>query len=148
MTSKVAYKPDGYQSVIPYLHVNGAIKLIAFMKEVFDAKEIAVYLRPDRTIGHAALRIGDSVLELADGGEQWPAMPCALQVYVPDADAAYHRALKSGASSLQEPASQFYGDRVAGVRDICGNNWYIATQVEVVSREEVDKRIAAMSQAK
>jgi PhnB protein len=145
MTSHIPYKPDGYQSVIPYLHVNGAAKLIAFLKEVFDAKEIAVYPRPDGTVGHAALRIGDSVLELADGGEQWPPMPCALQIYVPDADAAYHRALKAGASSLQEPASQFYGDRIASVRDGCGNNWYIATQVEVVSREEVEKRIAAMS---
>ena len=74
-------------------------------------------------------------------------MPCALQVYVPDTDAAYHRALKAGASSLVEPSNQFYGDRTASVRDICGNNWYIATQVEVVSCEEVDKRIAAMSQA-
>jgi len=115
MTSKVPYKPDGYQSVIPYLHVNGAAKLITFLKEVFEAKEIAVYARPDGTVGHAALRIGDSVVELADGGEQWPAMPCALQIYVPDTDAAYHRALKAGASSLQEPANQFYGDRIASV---------------------------------
>jgi PhnB protein len=83
-------------------------------------------------------------VELADGGQDWPAMPCAMQVYVPDTDAAYHRALKAGAKSLQEPANQFYGDRVASVRDVCGNNWYIATQIEVVSKEEVDKRIAAM----
>jgi PhnB protein len=145
MTSKISHKPEGYQSVIPYLHANGAVKLIAFMKEVFGAREIAVYPRPDGTIGHAAVRIGDSVVELADGGPDWPAMPCALQVYVPDADAAYHRALKAGASSLVEPANQFYGDRTASVRDFCGNNWYIATQVEVVSREEVDKRIAAMA---
>jgi PhnB protein len=148
MTIKVPYKPDGYQSVIPYLHVNGALKLIAFMKEVFDAKEIAVYPRPDGTVGHAAVRIGDSVVELADGGQNWPAMPCALQVYVPDTDAAYHRALKAGATSLVEPANQFYGDRSASVRDSCGNNWYIATQIEAVSKEEVDKRIAAMGQSK
>ncbi|HXO38368.1 MAG TPA: VOC family protein [Candidatus Acidoferrum sp.] len=146
MTNKSAYQPEGYQSVIPYLHVSGAAKLIAFMKEVFDAQEIAVYPRPDGTVGHAALRIGDSVIELADGGPEWPAMPCALQVYVPDTDAAYHRALKAGASSLVEPADQFYGDRTASVRDSCGNNWYIATQTQVVSREEVEKRIAAMSQ--
>ena len=148
MATNKAYKPEGYQSVIPYLHVNGAARMITFMKEVFDAKELAIYPRPDGTIGHAALRIGDSVVELADGGQDWPAMPCALQVYVPDTDAAYHRALKAGASSLQEPADQFYGDRVASVKDICGNNWYIATQIEVVSREEVDKRLAAMSQQK
>ena len=148
MTSQVPYKPDGYQSVIPYLHVNGALKLIAFMKEIFDAKEISVYPRPDGTVGHAAVRIGDSVVELADGGQDWPAMPCALQVYVPDTDAAYRHALKAGASSLVEPANQFYGDRTASVRDSCGNNWYIATQVEEVSKEEVDKRIAAMGQSK
>lgn len=145
MTSKVPHQPEGYQSVIPYLHVNGAAKMIAFMKEVFDAQEIALYPRPDGTVGHAAVRIGDSVVELADGGQDWPAMPCALQVYVPDADAVYHRALKAGATSLVEPASQFYGDRTASVRDSFGNNWYIATQVEVVSREEVKKRLAAMA---
>jgi PhnB protein len=146
--NKISYKPDGYQSVIPYLHVNGARNLIAFMKEVFDAQEIAVYPRPDGTVGHAALRIGDSVVELADVSAEWPAMPCALQVYVPDTDAAYQRALKAGANSLLPPATQFYGDRTASVRDSCGNNWYIATQIEVVSREEVEKRIAAMSRNK
>jgi PhnB protein len=148
MTNKSAYQPEGYQSVIPYFHVNGAAKLIAFMKEVFDATEIAVYPRPDGTIGHAALRIGDSVVELADGGSDWLAMPCALQVYVPDTDAAYHCALKAGAKSLVEPANQFYGDRTASVCDVSGNNWYIATQMEVVSREEVDRSIAAMGQKK
>jgi uncharacterized glyoxalase superfamily protein PhnB len=148
MTSKSAYQPEGYQTVIPYLHVNGAAKLITFMKEVFDATEIAVYPRPDSTVGHAALRIGDSVVELADMSPEWPAMPCAMQVYVPDTDAAYHRALKAGASSLLPPATQFYGDRTASVRDSSGNNWYIATQIEVVSREEVEKRLAAMSQNK
>lgn len=148
MPSNTPYQPEGYQSVIPYLHVSGAAKLIGFMKEVFGAREIAVYPRPDGTVGHAALRIGDSVVELADSGPEWPAMPCALQVYVPDADAAYHRALKAGASSLLPPATQFYGDRTASVRDSSGNNWYIATQIEVVSREEVEKRIAAMSQSK
>jgi PhnB protein len=148
MTNKPVYQPETYQSVIPYLHVNGAASLIAFMKEVFDAKEIAVYPRPDGTVGHAALRVGDSVIELADVSPEWPAMPCALQVYVPDTDAAYQRALKAGAKSLIEPADQFYGDRTASVRDSCGNNWYIATQTQVVSREEVDRRIAAMSQHK
>ncbi|HEV7521611.1 MAG TPA: VOC family protein [Candidatus Angelobacter sp.] len=145
---KIPYKPDGYQSVIPYLHATSAAKLISFMKEVFYAQEIAIYPRPDGTVGHGAFKIGDSVIELADGGPDWPAMPCALQVYVPDTDAAYHRALKAGAKSLVEPADQFYGDRTATVRDSCGNNWYIATQTQVVSREEVERRIAAMTQNK
>lgn len=146
MSNKVHYQPQGYQSVIPYIHASDAGQVISFIKEVFDAEEIAVYRRPDGKVGHAAFRIGDSVVELADGGAEWPAMTCALQVYVPDTDAAYQRALKAGARSLQAPATQFYGDRAASVRDSNGNNWYIASQVEVVSREEVDKRIAAMAE--
>jgi uncharacterized glyoxalase superfamily protein PhnB len=145
MTTKVPHQPENYQSVIPYIHATNAATLILFIKEVFQAKEIAIYRRPDGSVGHAAFRIGDSVVELADSGPDWPAMPCALQVYVPDVDAAYARALKAGATSLTAPANQFYGDRTANVRDACGNNWYIATQVEAVSREEVDKRIAAMA---
>lgn len=145
MSSKVPYQPETYQTVIPYIHATNAARLIAFIKEVFGAKEIALYSRPDGTIGHAAFRIGDSVLELADAGPEWPAMPCALQVYVPDVDAAYTRALKVGATSLTTPTTQFYGDRTANVRDVCGNNWYIATQLEALSKEEIDKRIAAMA---
>src|SRR5947209_17516978 len=88
MTNKPAYQPENYQSVIPYLHVNGAAKLITFMKEVFDAKEIAVYPRPDGTEGHAALRIGDSVIELSDSSAEWPVTPCAIQVKVHNTHAA------------------------------------------------------------
>jgi PhnB protein len=145
MAGKVPHQPDGYQSVVPYIHAANAAGLIAFIKEVFGAEEITLYPRPDGTVGHAAFRIGDSVVELADAAQDWPAMPCALQVYVPDTDAAYERALRAGASSLIAPTDQFYGDRTASVRDACGNNWYIATQVKVVSREEVEKQIASMS---
>src|SRR5437762_2622698 len=144
MNSKVPYQPENYQSVIPYIHAKNAAELISFMKEVFNAEEIALYPRPDGTVGHAAFRIGDSVVELADSGEEWPAMPCAMEVYVPDTDAAYARALNAGASSLAAPTNQFYRDRTASVRDSCGNNWYIATQIEAITKAEVDKRIAAM----
>ncbi len=145
MASGVSHQPENYQTVIPYIHATGATRLIAFIKEVFEAKEIALYHRPDGTVGHAAFRIGDSVVELADSGPDWPAMPCALQVYVPDTDAAYARAMKAGATSLSAPVTQFYGDRTANVRDVCGNNWYIATQIEELSKEEIDRRIAAMA---
>ena len=145
MSSKLPYQPERYQSVIPYIHAKDAAKLIAFIKEVFEAKEIAIYPRPDGTVGHAAFRIGDSIVELADSGPDWPAMPCALQVYVPDTDATYARALKAGATSLTAPGDQFYGDRTANVRDMCGNNWYIATQIEALSKEDIDRRIADMT---
>ena len=143
--NKVGYKPEGFQTVTPYLHVNGAARMIDFMQKVFDAREIARYPTPDGGIGHAEVRIGDSMLELADAGEQWPAMPCALHVYVPDTDATYQRALQAGATSLREPADQFYGERGAAVRDNFGNNWYIATQTEVLSKEEIERRMAALS---
>jgi PhnB protein len=143
--SGVHYKPEGFHSVVPYLHVHGAASAIGFMKKVFNAQEIVRYPKPDGTVGHAQLRIDDSVLELADDGQQWPAMPCALHIYVPDTDATYKRALDAGATSLQEPADQFYGDRGASVRDPFGNNWYIATQIENLSREEIDRRAGAMA---
>jgi PhnB protein len=148
MSGRVAYKTYCYQSVIPYIHAANAAGLITFMREVFGAEEIAIYKRPDGTVGHAAFRIGDSIVELADAAREWPSMPCALQVYVPDTDASYERALRAGATSLIRPTDQFYGDRTASVRDSCGNNWYIATQIKVVSREEAERQIASMSENK
>jgi PhnB protein len=139
--NKVDYKPEGFHTVTPYLHVNGAAKMIDFMQKVFDAQEISRYPAPDGSIGHAQARIGDSMLELADAGEQWPAMACALHV----TDATYKRALQAGATSLHEPTDQFYGERGAAVRDSFGNNWYIATQIEALSKEEIERRMAAMS---
>ena len=69
-------------------------------------------------------------------------MPCALYVYVPDTDATYQRALKAGGVSTMEPSNQFYGDRNAGVRDECGNLWWIGTHIEDVSPEELKRRAA------
>ena len=101
MPTNIPYKPEGYQSVIPYLHATGARNLIAFMKDVFGAQEIAIYPRPDGTVGHAALRIGDSVIELADAGPEWPAMPVRLA----GLRAGYRRCLQSRTQSRCELAS-------------------------------------------
>ena len=85
---------------------------------------------PDGVIGHAEVRIGDSMLELSDGGEAWPPRPAAIHVYVPDADATYARAVAAGARSLIAPMDMPYGDREADVTDPFGNNWYIGTRKE------------------
>ena len=74
------------------------------------------------------MRIGDSMLELSDGGEAWPPRPAAIHVYVPDADATYARAVAAGARSLVAPMDMPYGDREADVTDPFGNNWYIGTR--------------------
>jgi len=139
--------PDGYHNVTPYLIVPGADRLIEFLKQAFGAKEVERQQRPDGTIMHAEVRIGDSVIMLGDAaGSQWPARPAALYVYVPNTDATYQRALQQGATSLMEPADQFYGDRNAGVSDAWGNQWWIGTHIEDVSREELEKRAKERAQ--
>ena len=141
--SKVSPIPAGYHTVTPYLIVVGAERLIDFMKRAFDAEEIYRIARPDGTLGHCQMRIGDSMVELAEGNEQWKPKTCVLHLYVPDTDALYRRAIAAGATSLFEPADMFYGDRSGGVVDPCGNDWYIATRVEEVSKEEIERRAKA-----
>jgi uncharacterized glyoxalase superfamily protein PhnB len=139
--------PDGYHTVTPYLTVQGAAKLIDFLKQAFGAEETERLLRPDGTIGHAEARIGDSVVMLGDATPEFTPMPAMLHLYVTDVDAVYKRALQAGATSLREPADQFYGDRSAGVKDACGNQWWIATHKEDVPPEELKRRAeAAMRQ--
>ena len=143
VTSKVKPVPEGYHSVTPYVTVEGAPKLIDFLKEVFHAEERERMLTPEGRVSHAEVKIGDSIMMLSDPSAQWTPVPASAYVYVDDTDAAYNRALKAGATSMLEPADQFYGDRNAGVRDQWGNRWWIATHVEDVSPEEMQRRMKA-----
>jgi uncharacterized glyoxalase superfamily protein PhnB len=136
--------PEGYHSVTPYLIAQGSSKILDFVKETFDAQEIMRMPGPNGTIAHAEFKIGDSFLMISDGGEMFPPMPCSLYVYVEDVDATYNRALKAGATSVKEPANQFYGDRSASVKDFAGNIWGIGTHIEDVSPEEIERRVKAM----
>jgi uncharacterized glyoxalase superfamily protein PhnB len=129
-TSAVPYVPKGFRSLTPYLLVSGADAFIGFLRRVFDAEEVFRMAGPDGTIRHAEVRVGDSVLELADGIEGWPARPAAIHAYVPDADAVYARAMAAGCRSLLGPTDMPYGDREADVTDPFGNNWYIGTRKE------------------
>ena len=142
--SKVKPTPDGYHSVTPYLVVKGAEKVIDFAKAVFDAEEIERFAKPDGSIMHAEFRIGDSVVMIGEAPEQ--PMPATLHVYVPNADLTYKKALAAGGKSLREPTDQFYGDRSAGVTDSAGNQWWMATHVEDVSKDEMKRRMAEQSQ--
>ena len=135
--------PEGYHTVTPYLTVEGAAKLIDFLKQAFEAKEILCMTRPDGIIGHAEVRIGDSIVMLSEACGEWQPMPAMLHLYVEDVDAVYRCALDAGATSLREPMDQFYGDRSGGVRDLCGNHWWIATHKENLPPEELAKRAEA-----
>jgi uncharacterized glyoxalase superfamily protein PhnB len=137
--------PDGYHTITPYLTVQGAGKLIDFLKLAFDAQETERITAPDGAIAHAEVRIGNSIVMMSDAGGERAPMPSGLYLYVNDTDAVYKSALRAGATSIMEPADQFYGDRSAGVKDPVGNQWWIATHKEDVSPEEL-KRRAAMQQ--
>ena len=87
------YKPDGYPSVSAYVMVDGAQRVIDFLKKAFDATELRRYDGPNGSIMHAEVRIDDSVIMLSDGGGSFPAFPVWIHLYVPDVDATYRRAL-------------------------------------------------------
>lgn len=139
----VNYVPKGCQSVIPYLVVPSAKKLIEFLETTFEAKATECMIRPDGSVGHAEVTIGDSVVMISDANAQYGAGKANVYVYVADTDGAYARAVKAGAKSLMEPADQFYGDRNAGVQDAFGNTWWIGTHKEDVSAEEMQRRMIA-----
>jgi PhnB protein len=140
--------PDGYHTVTPYLVVQGAEQVIQFAKDAFGARERMRLPGPNGTIGHAELEIGDSVVMLSDMDERQNLMPAMVHLYMDDVDTVYARAIKAGATSIQEPKDQFYGDRNAGVQDSAGNKWYISTHVEDVPPHEMEQRVAqAVTQA-
>jgi PhnB protein len=134
--------PDGYHVVTPILLVKGADKLIEFMKRTFDAQEHQLGRRPNGDIWHADLTIAGAHIMISEAGGAFPPAPAALNVYVPDVDATYQRALDAGATSIMPPGNRFYGDRNAVVRDRTGIVWTIATHIEDVPPEELKRREA------
>ena len=135
--------PDGYHTVTPYLIVNGADRLIDFLKQAFGAKERFRHKRPDGATGHAELMIGDSIVMMAESSDQWKPTPATIHLSVNDVDATYKQAVQAGGKSINEPSDQFYGDRSGGVLDPSGNSWWIATHKEDVSPEELARRAKA-----
>lgn len=138
--------PDGYHSVTPYLVVPGVATLLDFLKQAFEAQELHRMPRPDGTIMHAEVRIGDSLVMMGEPMGDAPPMLGSLYLYVNDVDTVYKRALQAGATSTSAPADQFYGDRSAGLKDPVGNQWWVATHKEDVSPEEIAKRAEACMQ--
>src|SRR6185312_2103192 len=143
MAANVKPIPEGFHTVTPYLVIPQAAKLIDFLKQAFDATEISRMMRPDGTVHHAEVKIGDSIIMMGEAEDPASMRPGALYLYVPDEDATYRRAVEAGAISLSEPADMFYGDRGGGVKDASGNTWWIGTHVEDVAPEELEKRAAA-----
>ena len=144
--------PDGFHTLTPYLAVKGAARAIDFYKSAFGAKERFRMPAPDgKCIGHAEILIGDSIVMLADemetfgnrSPESLKGTPVGFMLYVPDADAAFKRAVEAGATVTRPLADQFYGDRSGTVSDPFGYQWTLSTHTEDVPAEELKKRMAA-----
>ena len=141
MANPIRKRPEGFHTVNPYLVVNGAAKVIEFLGQAFEAKEVGdSFKTPDGKIMHSAVQIGDSIVEVGDAAEP---MPMNLHMYVDDVDGMYRRAIAAGGVSVREPMTTFYGDRSAGVKDPGGNNWWLACHVEDLSSEEIMRRARA-----
>jgi uncharacterized glyoxalase superfamily protein PhnB len=137
--------PEGSHTITPYLVVEGIPKLIEFLKQAFGAQEIFRMARPDGVVAHAEVKIGDSMVMMGTPMGAGKAQTSSLYLYVEDVDAVYQSAIQAGGTSVREPSDQFYGDRTGGVIDPCGNYWGIATHVEDVPPEEVERRFAAFA---
>jgi len=136
--------PDGYHTVTPYLTVRGAPKVIEFLRQAFGAEiSLEPIKRPDGTIMHAQVTIGDSRIMIADESEMAKATESSLYLYVPNVDSVYQRAVKAGGNTIMEPTDMFYGDRSGAVKDPSGNSWFIATHKEDVAPQELAKRAEA-----
>ena len=122
--------PDGYHSVNPYIVVDDVERLIAFLTDVFAAvEEKEREIRRDGSIGHADVRIGDSLVMLSNATPEFPARPCVNFVYIDDVDSAFEKAIRAGATSILAPSEQSWGDRVGGFHDPFGNRWWVATHL-------------------
>lgn len=135
--------PDGYHSVTPYAVVADPGAMIQFTIEVLGGRLKERLDQGDGSLMHAEVAIGDSLVMLSGTDDQNAPFPAMLHVYVDDVDAVYEAALARGATSLRKPEDQFYGDRVGGILDTQGNQWWLATHVEDVSAEEMERRYSS-----
>ena len=152
MRAKVQPIPPGFRTVTPYLIIKGAAQAIDFYERAFGARERCRFPGPDgKTIAHAEVVIGDSIVMLADEfpefGHTSPqtlrGTPVSFTLYVEDADAAFEQAVAAGATVKQPLETKFYGDRSGCVTDPFGHQWTLMTHVEDVSAGEMERRLAA-----
>jgi PhnB protein len=132
--------PEGFNSITPFLVVEGADDFIDFLENAFDGKITSMTRTEDDQVMHATVQIGDSQIMLTDAMKNYPAGKCKLYLYVEDSDLVFTKAVKAGGTSLREPTTEFYGDRSGGVKDAWGNEWWISTHVEDVDEEELERR--------
>lgn len=151
----VHFQPTGYHTITPYLIIRGAAAAIDYYKKVFGAIEVERIPGPDGLVGHAEIKIGDTIIMLADevcnmnkSPEALGGSPISLLIYVKDADAIVNGAVAAGGKLIRPVADQFYGDRMGGITDPFGHAWFIGTHIEDVPADELARRAAAMHATK
>lgn len=132
--------PEGFHTVTPYLIVDNAAKLIGFIKNAFGGRVTFISNGDENKVMHATLSIGTSTIMVSDTMEGMGPRTAMLFLYLEDADGVYKKAIDAKATSVQEPRTEFYGDRAGAVKDEWGNEWWIATHVEDVAPEEMERR--------
>ena len=145
--------PEGYEGVTAYLVIDGAAAALDFYKKAFGATELFRFPAPGGRIGHAEIKIGKSVVMLADehpdmgykGPKAYGGTPVGMMFYVEDVDSTFARAIAAGAKEMKPVTDQFYGDRSGTLTDPFGHLWTIATHKEDVSPEEMNRRMEAMT---
>jgi uncharacterized glyoxalase superfamily protein PhnB len=137
--------PDGYHTLTPFLTVRDAARAIEFYKAAFGATERGVAKGPDGKVMHAELKIGDSIIMLADEFPEFGSLSpqsiggsaMGLHIYIDGVDAAFDRAVKAGATVEMPVAEQFWGDRYGKLTDPFGHKWSIATHTKDMSMDEM-----------
>ena len=138
------WQRDGFATVTPYLLVEDADELVEFIEEAFDGEVMVRQSRPDGTLIHAEIRIGDSMVMLGEATDEFGTAPASLYLYVPDCNATFAAALQAGATIAMEPTTmRGIGERYGGVTDPCGNLWWIATHLAGVDVDAESARIDA-----
>jgi PhnB protein len=138
---RVSPIPEGYHTVTPWIISRDSAGLIDFIKAAFGGIELGRFVMEDGSIGHAEVRIGDSVVMMFDAKPDWPETPDFLRLYVDDANAVFEQALRAGATTVTELTHLYWGDLVGRVRDPFGNLWWIQQRIEEVSPEEMEQRL-------
>lgn len=145
MANPVKAVPEGHPTITPGLTCKGAARAIDFYKQVFGAKELMRMEGPGKSIGHAELTIGNSKFMINDEfpGDAVAPTGCtghSLYVYFEDCDAVFNRAVAAGATVVMPLTNMFWGDRNGVFTDPFGHRWNVATHIEDVSSEEMDRR--------
>jgi PhnB protein len=135
--------PKGFRTVTPNIVVDNAEDAIAFLEQALGATEQYRLTTSDGKVAHCELKLGDSIMNLGESMEGWPARGLVAQIYVENSDALFERAVAAGATVVMPMTDMFFGSREGRISDPFGNVWTIATLKEEVSPKELQRRMTA-----